>query len=355
MVILSIPILDITSKFSLYHVINVPVPFPHTNLTAQLQLSHDKFAISHDKTKIVFMADFEYTKCSLTDLQFCSLNSPLYPVSLFEHECLIQMFFHLTVSENTNQCLTQIIVNNDHRVKVYHVIDGTWLITSHNVMTFHMTCPDSPVKRHLIHPPLAVLSLKPGCSASSSHVFIPPTYFQSSRFWLTAPHFLAPSNFSLWHEHSTVIHEALLKIPHQLPHIANESQTMTQLVTRLQKNLNSISTISQTSSQGVQWYIYVIIVLVILFILIIIFLIYYYKVRSMSGLIQFLRQKKTKVPQTQPISMSSLTEATPPSVPLSRNEPSTVDLTTSTSYLVEEEPPKTTSDSLSSSPKRVLY
>ena len=106
--IMQIPILDISTQYDLYDVLNIPIPFPNSNLTAQYELEFTKFAISADRTKVSFVTDHDFIKCSLPFMQFCALDTPIRYVNSLRYSCLMSLFLGWTNShDNCNIIVKQ--------------------------------------------------------------------------------------------------------------------------------------------------------------------------------------------------------------------------------------------------------
>jgi hypothetical protein len=273
-VMLAIPIINLQSKYEIYEILNIPVPYPETNLTAKIAIDQKYMAISNDRTTVSFLQQSEFQQCLPSNTMFCSLMLPLYPITMFKESCELYLFLNREFDDN--MCDIILFPTTNQLPKLYHIQEGQWVITMHASITFHVNCPDGSTWSIKTKPPLAVIRLQNGCSASSGDLIVPPYYYKKSVFQVIEPTFKIPSNMSLWSYHAHTINQALVEIPHKLPKIGDSSQTMAELVTKLRHHLDSARSLQRTAKHsGYAWYVYFcIVVSLIIFLIILVTIIY---------------------------------------------------------------------------------
>ena len=253
-VLLSIPILDIRSKYEVFKILNIDVPYPNTNLTARIDIPQKYMAISGDRSTVTFLDHTEFAKCSLSDTVFCAMMTPLYPVLVLKDYCVMDLF--LTRKFNENKCQIQVFTIASTIPKLYHIQEAKWVITTAHPITLHVNCPDGESWRINVNPPLAMIQVHNGCKATSGELIIPPYYYNKSVFQVAEPTFKSPDNLSLWSIHSKTIQKALVHIPNKLPQIADSSKTMKHLISQLHSHLNSVKTLQVATKHSFPWYMY---------------------------------------------------------------------------------------------------
>ena len=98
LIVVSIPLLDLSSTFEVFNVHNLPLPFmnqtkgitPSIQMTAQLEIEADSIAFV-ERTKYILLDKLETQHCSNPWLKFCQIQSPIYPVSL-NKLCVVALF-----------------------------------------------------------------------------------------------------------------------------------------------------------------------------------------------------------------------------------------------------------------------
>ena len=99
LIVVSIPLLDLSSTFEVFNVHNLPLPFmnqtkgikPSIQMTAQLEIETYSIAFNVERTKYILLDKLETQHCSNPWLKFCQIQSPIYPVSL-NKLCVVALF-----------------------------------------------------------------------------------------------------------------------------------------------------------------------------------------------------------------------------------------------------------------------
>ena len=77
----NIPLLDASRAFTVVEAINLPVPFPPSNVTARYELEF--FSVSADKKQYTIMTVEDQIRCRQPGLNFCPLTSAVYETGLW--------------------------------------------------------------------------------------------------------------------------------------------------------------------------------------------------------------------------------------------------------------------------------
>ena len=74
-----VPIQDHTQQPRVYEVFNLVIP--HGNFSACYNINSKYFGITYDETKAVEILEDHFSTCKKANRQFCSLNTPLQPLT----------------------------------------------------------------------------------------------------------------------------------------------------------------------------------------------------------------------------------------------------------------------------------
>ena len=80
---MTLPLLELNSKFEVYNIHNIPLPYPNnprSKLTAQYELETDILAVNAERTQYMQLRAQDLTGCYKvgTDSAFCTLTCPIY-------------------------------------------------------------------------------------------------------------------------------------------------------------------------------------------------------------------------------------------------------------------------------------
>ena len=135
-VLVKLPLLDASGQYEIYSVINMPVPFPPTNLTAVYDLEFKQFGISKDRTQYLILDDNDMARCGLETLRFCPLNSPTYKGSE-RKTCVIAVFLKQTANVR-GLCKTK--VSTEKLPLAQCLSQENWLVAASHPSRFTVLC-----------------------------------------------------------------------------------------------------------------------------------------------------------------------------------------------------------------------
>ena len=106
------------------------------------------------------------------------MRSSIFPVNLSKL-CVVALFMKKT--ENVEKfCQTEVLPNS-LLPKATYVLDGIWIVATQVELSFSIVCPNY-TKVMLAKPPITVMSLGMGCSASNDYVTLMPYYHKESTY-----------------------------------------------------------------------------------------------------------------------------------------------------------------------------
>lgn len=190
LVIVPIPLLDTHNDLEVFKVHNLPIPFNVSveklpGMVAQYHLEAEAIAINKERTSFALLNAHELEGCSKPMLGFCSIKSPVYPVSLNQF-CIVALFMKDQEGVNAS-CKTMVNVNTVLPMAEY-LTGGHWVISTAERLTFSIVCEDDKNRNFIdlrenrggevvVEPPLGIIQLRMTCSATNEHLKL-LTYFQ---------------------------------------------------------------------------------------------------------------------------------------------------------------------------------
>ena len=116
--------------------------------------------------------------CSAPLLEYCNVKSSVFPINLSKL-CVVTLF--MKNKDNVKAyCQTEVIPNS-LLPKATYVFDGIWIIAMQAELSFSIVCKNY-TKLMLPKPPISVLSLEMGCSASNDYITLMPYYHKESTY-----------------------------------------------------------------------------------------------------------------------------------------------------------------------------
>jgi hypothetical protein len=182
LVILNVPLMDLTGKFDIYKVHNLLVTV-HTmtassnpnSMVAHFDLETHYFAVNKDKIKYSLLDNEGVSRCTNPLIDFCELKNPIFPINL-SNLCIIALF---TDRDWKSTCST-IVKPNTRLPLASYISDGIWIVASIKKFRLTVRYPKGKVTDKDITPPLITVPLQEGCSASSDYFTLTPIYTMKS-------------------------------------------------------------------------------------------------------------------------------------------------------------------------------
>ena len=189
LVVVNLPLIDRDHKFEIYQIINSPLPYHDPKLDTEQQpkfsvrykLESMALAINPEKTNYMILDQVELAHCSTPLLDYCNVKSSLFPVNL-NKLCIVALF--MKNKENVGKYCKTEVTPNSLLPKATYVFDGIWVIATQTELTFSIICSDY-TKIDKVRPPMTVMSLEMGCSASNDYVTLMPYYHKESTYVIT--------------------------------------------------------------------------------------------------------------------------------------------------------------------------
>ena len=230
-IVLSIPLVSIESKFDIYEVVNVPVPYTNTSFLFMYDVSQKYIAISYDRTKFVYLTSTEFNKCSNVHSRFCHITSVSRFVSRHLSSCIVEKLY----SHTMKNCNAKFVSDSIVLPQAFNLNYGNWLIITQQPQTFTVMCKNSSLMK-TVTPPTAHLHVPIGCTAQSQSLRIPPTFYQHSDISLIVPLHLYTSNVSVLDIVPTTINSELLHRPEKIKRLLKTTTSLADLAQHLRNS-----------------------------------------------------------------------------------------------------------------------
>ena len=170
-ILISMKINDVTSKFTIFKIIIVPVGLANITSVAYHRLDEHCFAMSLYNTRYM-LNPANALLCIHSPNKICSPNSAIYSV-MNTKNCAISLFMKKSINENCDK-----IVRTDSTLSsAIYIKPGVWAITLNKPLSITIVCNSKDRKSHIIHPYVQVLMLQPNCHAYSGELIL-PAHFQ---------------------------------------------------------------------------------------------------------------------------------------------------------------------------------
>ena len=101
-ILTSIKINDVTSKFTIFKIINVPVGLTNITAVAYYRIDEYFFAMSLDNTRYMMLNPADALLCIHSPNKICSPNSAIYQV-MNTKNCAISLFMKKSINENCDK------------------------------------------------------------------------------------------------------------------------------------------------------------------------------------------------------------------------------------------------------------
>lgn len=191
-IVISVPLLDENSKYEIYKIHNLPVPFntsskvQSSGMVAKYSLESHAIAVNGDKSKYVLLSDYELQHCANPLQTFCKIGSPIYPINLSEL-CIIALY--LDNEDNINNFCKTMISPSSKKPLAHYLVNGIWIIAATKPLQFTVVCPESNLRESTlkVKPPLGVVKLPMSCTASNNYLYLPAFYQNESKYEINDP------------------------------------------------------------------------------------------------------------------------------------------------------------------------
>ena len=168
MVILMIPLIDMSLDVNLYKVHNLPMLHPQFQIQVEYELEGAYFATHMHGMYATIPKETDIKLCMMSQDHLCMFEEPLYPVDKIDW-CLYALFINdLTKIESNCKFTTTIMHTN-----LAHNLDGyLWAISSLATEKLQIQCLHQ-TSVVTIEPPLHIIDIGNGCEDFSSTLYIP--------------------------------------------------------------------------------------------------------------------------------------------------------------------------------------
>ena len=185
LVVVPVPLLDSNDDFEVYRVHNLPIPFNASDgvmagSLASYRLEAEAIAVNTQRTNFVLLTQGELEGCSKASIGFCSIRSPVYPISL-NRFCITALFMKNTEIVEQN-CRPMVRLNAVLPMAEY-LTNGNWIITTQRKLVFSLVCQENErgTREIEVQPPLDIIRLPMSCSASNEYMSLMPYYQKESK------------------------------------------------------------------------------------------------------------------------------------------------------------------------------
>ena len=168
MVILTIPLIDLSLDVNLYKVYNLPMLHPKLQIQVEYQLEGAYFATQMHGMYATIPKETDIKLCMMSQGYLCMFDEPLYPVEKIEW-CLYALFMNDLLKIDLNCKFTATV----RHTNLAHSLDGyLWAISSLATEKLQIRCLHH-TSVITIEPPLHIVDIGNGCEAFPPTLYIP--------------------------------------------------------------------------------------------------------------------------------------------------------------------------------------
>ena len=170
-----IPLQDESQYYSIYRIRDTGSRSPSVNnydfgLVAHYELRAKYLAISQDQRKAIFLDQNSMNVCKISHLKYCLNDHPVFQIShLMETDCILGLFYHKAHIQKS--CPTKLKRISPQQIDLEYLTVNTYAITVGKPVTFTIVCQNGTSTQN-IHPPIDILRLNLGCTATSPTVYL---------------------------------------------------------------------------------------------------------------------------------------------------------------------------------------
>ena len=171
LIISSVHIIDVTSKFLIYKVINIPVGHLNNTAIAMYKINTEYLAVSIDNNRYMILNPAEASICLHSAAKICIPSSPIFPFRTSK-SCAAALYIRHNVEKNCQK-----VIRNDLTLpSARHITKGIWILTTNKPLILTTICNTNQREKYTIKPYFQIFQLKSNCRASSDHIIL-PAYF----------------------------------------------------------------------------------------------------------------------------------------------------------------------------------
>ena len=179
--LVSLPLIDTNSRYELYQMFNLPVPYNLTRMNAQYELETNHLAVNIKRTQYMLLSDTDFLKCAAPRTSFCALRKPSFP--LHDSQRCVTALFLKDVERIEISCKTIVTLNNKLPIALY-ISDGTWVVITVEPIVFTVMCVGNKRYQTTVRPAVSYVALNMSCHAFSDQMTLPPYYYHESEYHL---------------------------------------------------------------------------------------------------------------------------------------------------------------------------
>ena len=179
--LVSLPLIDTNSRYELYQIFNLPVPYNLTRMTAQYGLETNHLAVNIKRTQYMLLSDTDFLQCAAPRSSFCALRKPSFP--LHDSQRCVTALFLKKVERIDFFCKTIVTLNNKLPLALY-ISDGTWVVITVEPIVFTVMCVGNKRYQTTVRPAVSYVTLNMSCHAFSDQMTLPPYYYHESEYHL---------------------------------------------------------------------------------------------------------------------------------------------------------------------------
>lgn len=187
-IVLKIPLINTKSKYDIFKVYNIPVPFH--NMTGHIKTSHylvkyeleaEVLMVSKNRQEYALLSGVDFYMCNNHKLPLCNPKAVLYPTNMNKF-CIMALFMKVEV-DIKRFCKQTVMLNQKLPLAMY-LSSGIWLVGTNENLKFTVSCQsdNAETTEILVKAPFDILTLNNTCRASNKYLRLLGHFEKSGTF-----------------------------------------------------------------------------------------------------------------------------------------------------------------------------
>lgn len=315
MVTLAVPLLSEHYKFTLFRILNVPVPSQKDGISLIYDIPFQYLALAEDRTQFVILDSQTFETCSNAYNKFCNFKLPIMNTADVTDTCVFAMMFR----RDSSKCHIKMYHDNIWYPKGDMLGNGSWVISTTADIVFNILCLDGNRNTQYLKAPIGLIHLQLGCKAISADMLLPYRYVHQHSVHVANINFMARPNMSVYDLPYTYTDKPVVyQLPNQVKLLSDDGQMSIQrLLNRLHNHARGVYRFKKNiPKEGLSWQTILIIILSLLIGLLLLMAFVEYKFKLIRHLCGKTGHPQVVVPpedgQTDPQPEDSLLSGTLP-------------------------------------------
>ena len=160
-----IPLIYTEEQYTLYEVVNIPVPVLNSNLSRKAQVESQFMAVKGDDVAYALVSTKDAIECKMYDLGYCPLQQ--LNKQFYDAKTCISSLYTGDEQDIADFCIFELSDSVQFPI-MRHLVHGNWLMATSVDFEISVRCPDQTMRIKIpVTAPSTVVSIQSGCTATT--------------------------------------------------------------------------------------------------------------------------------------------------------------------------------------------